>query len=86
MTTSKSHHALGALEPIYTLEECAAYLRVQPRKVAELARNGTLSGFQVGRQWRFYESRIRAYIDEQVAAQPSPPAATGRRRRTRQGK
>jgi excisionase family DNA binding protein len=75
-------HQLGNLDPIYTAEEAAAYLRVTTRTITELARSGELTGFRVGRNWRFPEPALASYIQGHTThpdADRRP--GTGRRRR-----
>lgn len=40
-------------------------LRVSERTVFNLIKRGELTGFKVGREWRFTESDINAYIERQ---------------------
>lgn len=40
-------------------------LRVSERTVFNLIKRGKLTGFKVGREWRFTESDIDAYIERQ---------------------
>ena len=52
-----------ALPQILTLAETAEYLGRPAKWVAEQARAGRLPGRRVGRQWRFLEADVVAYLD-----------------------
>ena len=45
-------------EDILTAEEVAKYLRIHPYTAKRLAREGKLSGFKIGGQWRFRKDDI----------------------------
>lgn len=41
-------------DAVYTLQEAAAFLKVNERTLQRLAVKGKVPAFRVGRQWRFY--------------------------------
>jgi len=48
-----------------TTEEVLGYLKVNPRTIYRLIRNGELPAIRIGRQWRFRRSDLDAWIDRQ---------------------
>ena len=50
-----------------TTGEVLAYLRVAPRTIYRLVRNGELPAVRVGRQWRFRRSDLDEWLDRQRA-------------------
>lgn len=55
-------------ETILTIDEVAAYLRLNPQTVYRLTQKGVLPGFKVGRHWRFRKDIIDSWIEEQIQA------------------
>ena len=53
------------LKDILDADEVAKLLRVHPRTIKRLARQGQLPGFRVGGQWRFRRAAIEEYIRRQ---------------------
>ena len=51
--------ATGGRGRLLTPREAAAYLRLNPRTVVRLAREGKLAGRKVGNRWRFEEEALR---------------------------
>lgn len=50
---------------VMTAAEVAAYLRLKPSTVADLARRGTLPSIKLGRHRRYLRSDVLAFIEEQ---------------------
>ncbi len=48
---------------LWTVNEVAAYLRVQPATVRALARRGEIPAVKIGRVWRFDAGRFRAHLE-----------------------
>jgi excisionase family DNA binding protein len=48
-----------------TTEEVLAYLNVTPRTIYRLIRTGELTAIRIGRQWRFRQSDLEAFLDRQ---------------------
>jgi len=58
-----SHSALAASEHLWTVEEIAEYLRVQPETVRVKARKGEFPAYKVGKRiWRFDIKEINACL------------------------
>ncbi len=53
------------LTEIYTIEQLQQILKLSDRTIFRLLKEGKLSGFKLGREWRFQESDINAYIQAQ---------------------
>lgn len=53
------------LDKLMTVDEVAAYLRVNPMTVYRLANRGALPGVKVGDLWRFEERGIAAWLKRQ---------------------
>lgn len=52
-------------EPLWTVEEVAQYLRLEPDTVRAMARDVKLPAIKVGRMWRFKRSALQKYLNEQ---------------------
>jgi len=56
----------GVAPPSFlTTEEVLGYLKVNPRTIYRLIRNGELPAIRIGRQWRFRRSDLSNWIDRQ---------------------
>ena len=55
-------------DPILTLPEVAALLKVAEKTVFTMAQKGQIPAFKVRGQWRFKHDDIDLWIDEQKAA------------------
>lgn len=53
------------LAETYTLEQLQKILKLSDRTILRLLKDGKLTGFKAGREWRFQESDINAYIQAQ---------------------
>jgi excisionase family DNA binding protein len=53
------------MRKIISLEVVAKLLGVSGRTVVRLVENGELTGFKVGRSWKFDEADVDAYIQRQ---------------------
>ena len=60
------NHASVPNLDLLTCEEAAAYLRVHPRTVYRLLRDGGMPGVRVGRQWRIRRSDLDAYLGRET--------------------
>lgn len=63
---------------LLTCEEAAAFLRVHPRTVYRLLREGKLPGVKVGRQWRIRRTDLEASLGPPGMADPSPASPVKR--------
>ena len=55
-------------QAIFTLDELTAYLKVGKRTLYRLAANGEIPAFKVGGTWRFRQSEIDRWINDQIQA------------------
>ena len=51
-------------DEILTLQEVAAYLKLNEKTAYRLASKGTIPGFKVGGSWRFKSKDIADWIDK----------------------
>jgi excisionase family DNA binding protein len=51
-------------EPLLDSEEAAALLKIHPKTLQKMARNGEIVGIQVGRLWRFRASALNRWLEE----------------------
>lgn len=52
-------------DEILTIQEVAAYLKLNEKTAYRLASEGKLPGFKVGGSWRFKRIDLEKWIDEQ---------------------
>lgn len=64
---------------VLTLDEVAAYLRVPPEAVRELADEGAIPGRRVGKDWRFLKLAIDEWLLGTGSAHPGPARESLRR-------
>jgi excisionase family DNA binding protein len=57
--------AKNVLTEIYTIEQLQKILKLSERTILRLLKEGKLTSFKAGREWRFQESDINAYIQAQ---------------------
>jgi excisionase family DNA binding protein len=63
MTTS---YVPQASTTIWNSVEAAEYLRIHPRTLKRMARNGEIPSIQIGRLWRFRQSDLDAWLTRKV--------------------
>ena len=70
MTISRSgdrllpQSGMQAFEPLLDSEEAAALLKIHPKTLQKMARNGEITGIQIGRVWRFRASALNRWLEE----------------------
>ena len=52
-------------EQLWTVDELAYYLKLQPETIRGMARRGELPGIKIGKVWRFRKSAIKKIFQEQ---------------------
>jgi len=62
MGYSHTEHAAPAF---LTMDEVLGYLRVTSRTIYRLIKAGDLPAVRIGRQWRFRQSDLDAWLDRQ---------------------
>lgn len=50
------------VEKLFNVRQVQEMLGLSERTIFRLIKNGELNGFKVGREWRFQESDLEAYI------------------------
>jgi excisionase family DNA binding protein len=55
-------------EQLLDSDEAAALLRIHPKTLQKMARNGEISGVQVGRLWRFRASVLNEWLEHKMAS------------------
>ena len=61
-------------EPLLDDVQVAALLKVHPKTVQKMARNGELPTIRVGRYWRFLASALNSWIQQNIVKSLSPVA------------
>jgi excisionase family DNA binding protein len=52
----------GEFEPLLDSEEAAALLKIHPKTLQKLARNGEVSAIHIGKLWRFRASALDEWV------------------------
>ena len=55
-------------EQLLDSDEAAALLKIHPKTLQKMARNGEITGVQVGRLWRFRASIINEWLEHKMAS------------------
>ena len=55
-------------EQLLDSDEAAALLKIHPKTLQKMARNGEITGVQVGRLWRFRASLINEWLEHKMAS------------------
>lgn len=55
----------SSTDQLWTVDELAGYLKLQPETVRGMARRGELPGIKIGKVWRFRKSAIKKIFQEQ---------------------
>jgi excisionase family DNA binding protein len=54
----------AAFEPLLDSSEAAALLKIHPKTLQKLARNGEIAAIQIGKLWRFRASALNAWLEK----------------------
>jgi excisionase family DNA binding protein len=54
--------AIDYTSPLWTVEEVAGYLKLQPETVRSMARRGELPAIKLGKVWRFRKTAIHEML------------------------
>ena len=54
-------------EPLLDSDEAAALLKIHPKTLQRLARNGEICGMQIGKLWRFRVSTLNEWLAGKTA-------------------
>lgn len=58
----ENEFADASVDPLWTVEDVAAYLKLQPETIRSMARRGELPALKIGKVWRFQSHAIHAMI------------------------
>lgn len=50
--------------PLWTVDEVAKYLVLNPETIRQMARRAQIPGFKMGRVWRFRIAEIKAWVQQ----------------------
>ncbi len=54
-------------EPLLDSSEASALLKIHPKTLQRMARNGEISGVQIGKLWRFRASELDHWLRARIA-------------------
>lgn len=57
---------------VMTIKDVAQYLRLSEAKVYELARDGSIPAFRIGKSWRFQKELLVEWIRKEAGANGAP--------------
>lgn len=55
-------------ERLLDSDEAAALLRIHPKTLQRMARNGDIAGVQIGKLWRFRASILNDWLKQKIAS------------------
>jgi len=54
----------NAFEPLLDSAEAAALLKIHPKTLQKMARNGEITAIQIGKLWRFRASALNEWLEK----------------------
>lgn len=57
---------IPAFEPLLDSDEAARLLRIHPKTLQRMARNGEIRGLQIGKLWRFRASQLNQWMESKI--------------------
>lgn len=54
-------------EPVLDSEQAAALLKIHPKTLQRMARNGKIPGFRIGKLWGFRASALNRWLESKMA-------------------
>jgi excisionase family DNA binding protein len=57
-----------SFEQLLDTDEAAALLKIHPKTLQKMARNGEITGVQIGKLWRFRASVLNAWLAHKMAS------------------
>jgi len=58
----------ASFEPLLDSDEAAALLKIHPKTLQRMARQGEIAGIQIGKLWRFRASVLNEWIKSRTMA------------------
>ncbi|MBU1660063.1 MAG: helix-turn-helix domain-containing protein [Chloroflexi bacterium] len=63
---SEQSNDITQTKPLWTVNDVAHYLKLQPETIREMARNENLPAIKLGRIWRFPKDKIKCWVEEKM--------------------
>jgi excisionase family DNA binding protein len=60
--------AIPSFEQLLDSDEAAALLKIHPKTLQKMARNGEIAGVQIGKLWRFRASVLNDWLEHKMAS------------------
>lgn len=60
--------AMPSFEQLLDSDEAAALLKIHPKTLQKMARNGEIAGVQIGKLWRFRASVLNDWLEHKMAS------------------
>lgn len=60
--------AIPTFEQLLDSDEAAALLKTHPKTLQKMARNGEITGVQIGKLWRFRASVLNDWLEHKLAS------------------
>jgi excisionase family DNA binding protein len=61
---------MNAIEPLLDSNEAAALLKIHPKTLQKMAREGTVPAVQIGTLWRFSGSELDGWFRNKLSSKP----------------
>lgn len=71
MTARHRSTRSGVDNDVMTVEEVAAYLRLQPQTIYKWAQEKRIPAVKLGKEWRFRRSILDRWLDQQILSAES---------------
>lgn len=60
--------ATPSFEQLLDSDEAASLLKIHPKTLQKMARNGEIAGVQIGKLWRFRASVLNDWLEQKMAS------------------
>jgi excisionase family DNA binding protein len=64
----RAQNADPLFEQLLDTDEAAALLKIHPKTLQQMARNGQIIGIRIGKLWRFRASVLNAWLEQKIAS------------------
>lgn len=64
----RAYNSGASFEPLLDSDEAAALLKIHPKALQKMARNGEITAVQIGKLWRFRASVLNAWLAHKMAS------------------
>ena len=64
----RAEKADSFFEQLLDTDEAAALLKIHPKTLQQMARNGQIVGVKIGKLWRFRASVLNAWLEHRIAS------------------